>query len=385
MRKRWQWPLLLMAGIILFFSSPPLIGQARDITEVVGLDVNSAVIKDDSGNVIAHDAQLPDYQHYTVNYNWSIPNGVPLTAGDTLTFHVPENVRIPADDSFPMKGILGNTIGQTFIAAGSHTGTVTLNRALQYTPLNRKGYITLDVYGTVPDHNNDLAPILMDKTASWVDPNDPTTINWTIDVLANSNSLVNPVITDNLSANQTYVAGSAKLTDATGGEIPVTATPVGNQIEFMATGDFVTSLKLTYQTTTNSPSGAETFTNSAEYTDDTGNAGSAEATIDRPAPSEPEQPGTSEPENPGTSEPENPGTSEPENPGTSEPENPGTSEPENPGTTEPEKPGTSEPEKPGTSEPENPGTSEPEKPGTSEPENPGTLPLIHLSEPTRPY
>ncbi|RRK11470.1 LPXTG cell wall anchor domain-containing protein [Lactiplantibacillus garii] len=371
MRKIWQWLLATLAGLILILASPPIISQARVVTQAVGLDVNSAVIKDVNGNVISHDAVLPQSSEYTVNYTWSIPDGVRVRSGDTMTVQIPANVEFPEDDSFTMVGMTGGKpIGTFFIAAGSHTGTITLNSQFQYRPLNRRGYLHLAVEGTEPDQPGTLAQIAMSKSGTWADPNNQTKINWSIDVLANGNQLVNPVITDQLSDNQTYVAGSAHLTDELGNTVPVTTTVTGNQIEFQASGAFVTHLNLSYQTTTNEPTGSAIFTNFADYTDDGGNSGSADASVDRVT--EPENPGTSEPENPGTSEPENPGTTEPENPGTSEPENPGTSEPENPGTTEPENPGTSEPENPDTTEPENPGTSEPENPGTTEPEQPAT-------------
>lgn len=374
MRKIFYWTVAVIAAFLFFLTGPTNVSQAKSITQVTGLDANSGIIKDSAGNVLSHDAELPENDEYTVNYQWTIPSNVTILPGDTLTFYVPENVRVPEDDSFTLNSPTGSPIGQAFIAAGSHVGTVTLNSYLSLRPYNRKGYIILAVNGTVPETAN-LAPIAMDKTASWVDQSDPTTINWTVDILANGNSLSNPVVTDTMSSNQTYVADSAKMVDSVGNAIPVTVTQSNNVVTFKAAGDYVGDLKLTYQSKTNEPTGAATFENSAVLTDDNGNTGSADTSIDRPeieaAPGT-DEPGTTEPETPGTTEPEEPGTTEPETPGTTEPEEPGTTEPEEPGTTEPEEPGTTEPEEPGTTEPETPGTTEPEEPGTTEPEAPST-------------
>ncbi len=387
MRKRWQWLLLALTGLFLLMFSPPLVSQAREVIEATGNDVNSAVIKDSAGNVISHDAQLPADADYTVNYKWRIPDNVKITAGDTMTFQVPANVTIPADDSFPMTGTIAGSSGNFFIAAGSHTGVVTFNKIYQYATVNRSGYVQLDVKGTVPEHPGNLSPILLDKTAAWEDPADPYHIIWTVHVLPNENELADPSFVDTLGPDQTFVAGSAVLHDATGNAIPVTATTNGNQVTFNASGNYVTALTLTYKTQIDPKSETAVFTNDVEYTDKNGNRGSADSSIDKPKVDVPENPGVTEPNNPdenespeepGVTEPEKPGTSTPEEPGVTEPEKPGTSTPEEPGVTEPEKPVTSTPEEPGVTEPEKPGVTEPEKPGTSTPEEPG------VTEPEKP-
>jgi len=131
-------------------------------------------------------------------------------------------------------------------------------------------------------------PIEMTKTATWVDPADKTKLNWQLQVTANDNQLINPVITDQLSTNQTYVADSAKLVDATGQNIPVTVSVAGNQVTFTIKGTLTSDLTLTYQTTTNEPTGEATFDNVAVFTDDNDNQAEADTSIDREAP--PEEP-----------------------------------------------------------------------------------------------
>ncbi|MEW2858664.1 hypothetical protein AB1A63_11445 [Lactiplantibacillus paraplantarum] len=252
--------------------------------------------------------------------------------------------------------------------------------------MNRSGYVRLTVKGTVPSQPSNTTPIALEKSAAWVDASDPRRINWTVHVLANNNTLVNPTFTDTLSNNHEYVAGSASLKEQDGTVIPVTTTATGQQVTFTANGRYLKDLILTYQTKTNQPDGKDTFENSVNYQDSNDNSGHAEASIDRLEPDVPEDPNVTEPQEPGDED--NPGTEEPgtEEPGTEQPgtEQPGTEEPgtEQPGTEEPgtEQPGTEEPgtEQPGTEEPgaEEPGTEEPgtEQPGTEEPgtEEPGT-------------
>lgn len=355
MRNKWRWLLLAITGIFFLMFGPPLVSQARDVIEATGNDANSAIIKDSNGTIISHDAQLPADQDYTVNYNWRIPNNVKITAGDTMTFQIPENVQITTDRSFPMNGFIGGTVGTFNLAAGSHTGIVTFNQAYQIATMNRSGYVRLTVKGTVPSQPSNTTPIALEKSAAWVDASDPRRINWTVHVLANNNTLVNPTFTDTLSNNHEYVAGSASLKEQDGTVIPVTTTATGQQVTFAANGRYLKDLILTYQTKTNQPDGKDTFENSVNYQDSNDNSGHAEASIDRLEPDIPEEPNVTEPQEPGDED--NPGTEEP-----------GTEEP---GT---EEPGTKEPnvEKPKVSEPKNPGAENSKqlsiaKPNTSSP------------------
>ncbi|MFH5811304.1 Ig-like domain-containing protein [Companilactobacillus sp. FL22-1] len=392
----------IIASFLLVLVSTSNQVFARDITEVVGLDSNSAVISDSDGQTYEHNAELPESSKYTLNYQWSIPNGVKVSEGDTLTFGIPDNVQITSDRSFPMLNSLGVTIGTITVKKGAPTGTVVLNGVLPLTPLNRKGFIRVGVNGTTPETTETLSQIILNKSAAWVDPDKPTTINWEVNVFIQGSGITDPTFVDTLGPNHTYVDNSAKLLDNRGFPIPITVTKNGNTITVVATGSFVGDMRLVYQSTTNEPTGEDTFTNQVTMTDQEGHSETADSSVDRPAPPVIETPGTEQPgtENPGTEQPgtEQPGTENPgtENPGTEQPvteqpgtENPGTEQPgteqpgtENPGTEQPgtEQPGTEQPstEKPGTELPstEKPGTEQPstEKPGTEQPstEKPGT-------------
>ncbi|GEO68007.1 Ig-like domain-containing protein [Levilactobacillus spicheri] len=165
--------LLGLAAALLL--SPPVTGHARELN-ATGLDADSAVIKNKRGKVMSHTAELPEDEPYTVNYKWSLPSYTPLEAGDTMTVTVPANVRIPKDDAFVMKNTWGGApIGNFFIAAGSHTGTVTLNK-LNSNSFNRKGFITLDVMGAtsiVDPEEPDVDPGEEEEDDDYTEPVTP--------------------------------------------------------------------------------------------------------------------------------------------------------------------------------------------------------------------
>ena len=125
------------------------------------------------------------------------------------------------------------------------------------------------------------APIKMTKTAAWSDPNDFTKITWQLAVSANDNKLINPKIIDQLSDNHQYIANSVTAKTASGATIPVTATVDGQTVTFKLAGTFNENLTLSYQTQTNSPTGAAVFNNAALYEDDDRNTAVADAKIDR--------------------------------------------------------------------------------------------------------
>lgn len=294
MRKFWRFLLLAVTGLALMVFSPPVIGQAREITEAIGLDVNSAVIKDSSGKVYTHDEVLPPGE-YEVNYSWSIPDSASVKKGDTMTFQLPSNIYVPEPDNFTLYAASGSgSIGTAHIDQGASYGVITLNNNMQYRK-NRHGWIKVGVESKVK------GSVSLTKSASWSNPETPTVINWRVVAQPNDGTTMkNPVVKDTFSSNQKYIAGSAEATDPAGQTIPVAVTTsyFGNSVTFKLTGTYTGNIVLTYQTQTKLPTGADTFTNNANYSDDGGYTDSATASIDREA--EPENP---EPEVPNEVEP----------------------------------------------------------------------------------
>ncbi|MFC6293710.1 Ig-like domain-containing protein [Lactiplantibacillus daoliensis] len=294
MRKFWRFILFAVTGLALMVFSPPVIGQAREITEAIGLDVNSAVIKDSTGKVYTHDEVLPPGE-YEVDYSWSIPDSASVKKGDTMTFELPPNINVPEPDDFTLYAASGSgSIGTAHINQGASYGVITLNSSLQYRT-NRHGWIKVGVESKV------AGSVSMTKSASWSNPETPTVIDWRVVAQPNDGTTMkNPVIKDTFSSNQKYIAGSAEATDAAGQTIPVAVTTsyFGNSVTFKLTGSYTGNIVLSYQTQTKLPTGADTFTNNAVYSDDGGYKDSATASIDREA--EPENP---EPETPNETEP----------------------------------------------------------------------------------
>lgn len=312
MRKFWQWLLLAVTGLALMILSPPLAGQAKEITAVTGLDVNSCVIKDARGRVYSHTATLSPKVEYSINYSWRVSNSVRIQNGDTMSFYVPNNVTIVGDRSFPMNGTgsLG-VVGTTSIKAGSHVGTVLLNGRLQNSS-QRTGFVRIYVTGNqpatpTPPTPAPTKPISMTKTASWAEPDDFTKINWELAVNSNGNTLSHPVIVDQLSSNQTYVQQSTVVKDAAGQTLASATVVNGSKVTIQVRSVVNSDLKISYQTTTNNATRAEIFDNAATYTDDGGHNASANANIDRDdeelTPDEDDDGGTTEPETPEPTEP----------------------------------------------------------------------------------
>ena len=327
MRKFWKISLLMVAGLATLFMGPPMIGQAKELN-ATGLDADSAVIKNSRGKVLTHTEVLPEDQAYTVNYKWRLPSYTPLEAGDTMTVTVPANVKIPKDDSFEMTNLYGSApIGHFFIAAGSHTGTVTLNK-LNSNSFNRHGFIRLDVVGAGP----------------ITEPEEPGTTE--------------PGVTEPTEPEEPGTTEPG-VTEPTEPEEPGTTEP-----------------GTTTPTEPEEPGTTEPGTTEPTEPEE---PGTTEPGVTEPT--EPEKPGTTEPGTTEPTEPETPGTTNPSEPGTTTPTEPGTTEPTNPtepGTTTPGGSGVA-PTEPGTTTPTVPSPTEPStttpggagatptEPGTTEP------------------
>jgi len=295
MRNVWHFLLLAVAGLALMVFSPPLLSQAKEITNATGLDADSAVITDNNGNVLSHTEKLYADEKYRVDYNWTLPDSTRIQAGDTMSLTIPSNVYAYKDFNSVLKAANGATIGSLSLPTGSNTATITFNNYFASHNIKKYGFIWFKLTGTTPREPTpepqpqpNKKPITMSKTAAWSDPDDPTTINWNIQVKHNDNKLVNPVITDTLSAKQTYKSGSVKATDAAGTDIPVTATTTastdgGSVIHFKLAGTFNSDLSITYQTTTEHPAPRTLFQNQASYHDDEDNNADATAEIESPA------------------------------------------------------------------------------------------------------
>lgn len=291
MRKLFPWLFATLAAVLFIFAGPTNVSQAKEITQVTGTQASDAVIYDQDENIMSHDAALPESQEYTVRYTWSIPDSVWVLGGDTFKFYVPSNVKIPMDDSFQMTSTsTGKAIGSAYIAEGSHVGTVTLNWALAGPQFNKKGYINLAVTGATPEVEPPVTPVeppvtpmevFMSKFGSFENATDTNHLNWEVNVYPGTNALVNPVIKDTFSDNQSFIDNSATIQDLNGQSVPFTSSIDGNVVTFKITGTYSAGLQLHYSTLADTNTGQIEYSNTANLTDANGNTGTADASVDK--------------------------------------------------------------------------------------------------------
>lgn len=184
--------------------------SARAATiSTTGLTGSEATVTDRYGTIVTDPVDLSKWQNYKVSYDWSIPNGQTIHAGDTAPVTLPGNVVATSDLSFDLKDDNGATIGTFTIKAGERTGTITFTEQLTGTQ-DRKGTLNLYAKGTADNgtHGQDWA---LNKIG-WVSEKDenglPTQLTWNIAFNPSGNDLGTVTITDTIGPNQTYVPGS---------------------------------------------------------------------------------------------------------------------------------------------------------------------------------
>ncbi|WP_164505024.1 SpaA isopeptide-forming pilin-related protein [Companilactobacillus hulinensis] len=265
--------------------------QPRSIT-VSGLGPNDAILKDQNGHAIPSDDPYYYWSHYNVNYNWSIPDGVPIKAGDTATFELPSNVRLTANlTNVPLLDKDGVQIGTYSIKAGETTGTITFNDVLSSTTIDRNGTLYFHVRG---NNTNTGEPGQLDwniNKVGWLSGTNedglPEYITWNIAFNPRSEHLTNVVITDKLSEGQTYVESSVYAPTGSynqnnnfisdGGVLTPTVVQNGNEIKFNF-GDVNTAVDMTFKVRIKvDPTKDNIYTDNASLTSDqiTGNVSSS--------------------------------------------------------------------------------------------------------------
>lgn len=176
------------------------------VSGVTGNTASSATITDSNGNVVSHSAKLNKYKSYNVTWNWSIPNGEQIKAGDTITFTLPSNVQVESNITFNVtQGPNGPVIGTFTINKGSNTGTLTFNSYLQdHSETNRHGVISIEANGTENDNATSYDWDI--NKVGWVNSaNQPT---WNVVVNPQCKKYSSLTITDTMSNGQTIVPGS---------------------------------------------------------------------------------------------------------------------------------------------------------------------------------
>ncbi|WP_300559703.1 SpaA isopeptide-forming pilin-related protein [Companilactobacillus sp.] len=275
MRNRLKLILLSALAFILAVIGFSFTNTAQAaVIPVTGSDAASALINQGNFN---SSTQIEDWETVHVGYNWSIPDGVQINAGDTATFTLPSNVAPIADLSFDVLDSEGNVIGTFAIAKGSQTGTLTF-KTIPTDISNRHGTLGFSANGTYHNTENpndfilnkygwvsnqymgsNTSPAttgvttLSGETASGEET--PTRLTWNVAFNSTGKTMTNVTLTDTLGPNQTFVPGSVYAETgyylngsfvATGTISPSSVTVNGNQI-IMKFPEVTSIVNLTYQ------------------------------------------------------------------------------------------------------------------------------------------
>jgi len=231
-------------------TSPPKTSTNTDSSAITpaaeltanGLGQADATVTDMEGNPIKPDDNLYTWLNFNVHYNWSIPDGVEIKAGDTIPFTLPDGLVTPGDMSFPIYDSNNQEIGTATIKAGESTGTITFNNVLENTNTNRHGTLSLVAKGTNTGDGNEGENWMFNKNG-WIagyDQNQvPNELTWNVAFNPNEHNLKNVVITDTLGPNQEYIPGSLTAIGGSytsggfvsnGQQLNPTVTTNGNQV-----------------------------------------------------------------------------------------------------------------------------------------------------------
>lgn len=197
--------ILAMITLALFHANRV---QAAQVS-INGTSATNAVITDANDKTVAHTMQLPDWQTYTVSYNWSIPNDVTIASGDTATFQLPNNIAPVTDLSIPIEDNSGNSVGTFKIDKGASSGTLTFNQVFDTDTVDRQGTLKFYVNGTTADDSDNQFSVNKYGWISGYDSNNvPDQLTWNIALDSSGQKLTNVKLVDTLGDGQTFVDGS---------------------------------------------------------------------------------------------------------------------------------------------------------------------------------
>lgn len=266
----------------LTVANQPVTTHAAEI-QVSGLGAADAIIKDENGQDVTNSTSFNKYQDYTINYNWSIPDGVQV-AGNTSTVTVPAGLEPNADVSFDIKDASGTVVGTFKIQAGSSTGTITYNEAADGVA-NRKGTLSFFATGTSDNSNHGNGWNI--NKIGWIGNQNaqgvPTELVWNVAFNSQSAAIGNVTITDTLGPNQTFVPGSVSAPTGNyvngvfvpdGGQATPTVSVNGSTIVFSFT-NVNKAVDMRYTTTPTLVDGNGKWTNQAVSS----NGGTVNATV----------------------------------------------------------------------------------------------------------
>ncbi|MFC6206868.1 SpaA isopeptide-forming pilin-related protein [Levilactobacillus tongjiangensis] len=261
--------IVILGGL----SAGGITAHAGSVT-VSGLDGSNATITDSNGTPIPNGSDLSKWNNYTIDYNWSIPDGEVIKDGDTATVTFPHSAVGRRDVTFPLYDDNGQKIGTFSIKEGESTGTITFNDALSNTTKDRKGNLQFYVKGSTTEDNTNLDWGI--NKVGWVAERNPdgspAKLTWNIAFNPTSSSMGQAVVTDSLGPGQEYVPGSVHAQTGSydsngfftsdGGSITPAINVMGSVLTFTFS-DVKTAVNMTYQTTPSVSGTGGTWKNNA--------------------------------------------------------------------------------------------------------------------------
>ncbi|MFC6295626.1 SpaA isopeptide-forming pilin-related protein [Lactiplantibacillus daoliensis] len=166
------------------------------------VSVSDAVVTDSTGKVYSADDVLSLYAGYIATIQWSIKDGVPVKAGDTMTINLPKNVLFTANTTaVNIANAANQSIGTFSAKAGTQTGTLTFNNYFELNNVSsRQGTLMFHVTGTDTNIGDDKAKI--NKVGWWL--SDGKSIEWQIVVNLGSEDWNSVEVVDQLGQYQKH-------------------------------------------------------------------------------------------------------------------------------------------------------------------------------------
>lgn len=177
-----------------------LAAQAKLVVD--GISASDAVVTDSQGNKYSASDALSLYSNYIATYHWSIADGVPVKAGDTVTLNLPKNVLFTANTTaVKVTNAAGQSIGTFSADVGTQTGTLTFNDYFELNNVSsRQGTLTINVNGTDTSIGDSTAKI--NKIGWWL--SDGKSIEWQVVTNIGSEAWNNAIVIDQLGQYQTH-------------------------------------------------------------------------------------------------------------------------------------------------------------------------------------
>lgn len=252
----------------VFYGSINAVTVKNTSIQVSGLNGNDAIVTNGQGQQVdPSQIQSNDWTGYNVSYNWSIPDNVNISNGDTATVTLPSGMMVNEDTTGELIDSNNQVVGTVTFKKGSSIGTIVFNDAL-HNKYGKQG--TLSVTAVKSNDSDSSAssgdtgsnePTWGINKVGWIDQSAenngiPTKLYWDIVINPQGNSLKNVKVTDTIGENQTYDEGSAKVytidysdnsDSKRTGTINANVSTSGNQLVFDI-GDIDTAVEIEYET-----------------------------------------------------------------------------------------------------------------------------------------